>query len=52
MVENPPASAGDTERFPRGGDGNPLPYACLGNALDRPNWKAAVHGGNKESEHG
>ena len=32
MVKNPPANAedaGDTERSPGGGNGNPLQYSCL-----------------------
>ena len=40
-VKNPPASAGDSgfipglERFPGGGNGNPLQYSCLENPRDR-----------------
>ena len=40
-VKNPPASAGDSgliaglERFPGGGNGNPLQYSCLENPKDR-----------------
>ena len=44
MVKNPPVNAGDTGdagsipewgRFLREGNGNPLPYSCLGNPMDR-----------------
>ena len=44
MVKNPPANAGDmrdtgsipgSERSPRGGNGNPLRYSCLGNPTGR-----------------
>ena len=44
MVKNPPASAGGkgdagllfgSGRSPRGGNSNPLHYACLGNPMDR-----------------
>ena len=31
-------------RFPRGGNGNPLQYSCLGNPMDRGTWWATVHG--------
>ena len=31
-------------RSPGGGNGNPLPYSCLGNLTDRGVWKATVHG--------
>ena len=43
-VKNPPASAADTRdtgsipgsgRSPRGGNGNPLQYSCLGKPMDR-----------------
>ena len=59
MVENPPASAGDIRdagsipgsgRSPGGGHGNPLPYSCLENPLDRGAWLATGHGGHKESD--
>ena len=51
--KNPPANAGDTGDaalilglgiFPRGGNGNPLQYSCLGNLIDRGAWWATVHG--------
>ena len=46
-------SAGDAEgtdlipglgRAPGDGNGNPLQYSCLGNAMDRGAWQATVHG--------
>ena len=57
MVKNPPANAGDTGdmglipglgRSPRGGNGNPLQYSCLGNPTDRGDLWAIVHGVAKE----
>ena len=33
---------------PRGGNGNPLQYSCLGNPMDRIAWQARVHGVTKE----
>ena len=36
-------------RFPGEGNGNPLQYPCLENAMDRGTWRAAVHGVTKES---
>ena len=53
MVKNPPASAGDAGdvglmsglgRSPRGGNGNPLQYSCLGNPMDRGAWQTTVNG--------
>ena len=41
LVKNPPANAGDagqipeSERSPRGGNGNPLQYSFLGNYMNR-----------------
>ena len=29
---------------PGEGNGNPLPYACLKNSMDRGDWWATVHG--------
>ena len=52
MVKNLPASAGDRGhggsipgwgRCPGVGNGNPLPYSCLENSIDRGAWQAAVH---------
>ena len=57
MVKNPPASTEDAGsipglgRSPRGGNGNPFHYSCLGNAMDRGAWRATVHGFVKESGH-
>ena len=47
MVKNQPA--GDPGLIPGlggspgGGNGNPLQYSCLGNAMDRGAWRATVH---------
>ena len=52
-VKNPPANVGDVglisglERSLGGGNGNRLQYSCLGNAMDRGGWWAAVHGISK-----
>ena len=56
MVKNPPAKiedAGDMGlipglgRSPGVGSGNPPPYSCLENPMDRGAWWAAVHGVTK-----
>ena len=56
VVKNPPARAGDIrdtgsipglERAPGGGHGNPLPYSCLENLMDRGAWRAIVHRDSK-----
>ena len=53
VVKNPPTNAGDvrdagsipgSERFPRGGNGNPLQYSCLEDSADRGAWWATVLG--------
>ena len=53
VVKNLAANAGDIRasgliprlgRFPGGGRGNPLPYSCLENPMDREAWRAMVHG--------
>ena len=53
MVKNSPSNAkdaGDTGwipgsgKFPDGGNGNPLQYSCLRNAMDREPWQVTVHG--------
>ena len=53
VVKNPHANDGDARdtssilgsgRSPRGGNGNPLQYSCLGNPMDRGAWWAIVHG--------
>ena len=52
VIKNSPANAGDVRdtglvpesgRSLGGGHGNPLPYSCLGNPIDRGSWQAAVH---------
>ena len=49
----PPASAGDvgsipgSGRSPGGGNGNPVQNSCLGNPIDRRNWRATLHGVTK-----
>ena len=56
VVKNPPANAGDMDlipglgRSPGEGNGNPLQYSCLRNAMDRGAWQATVHGVPKESD--
>ena len=54
VIKNPLASAGEDSipesgRSPRGGNGNPLQYSCLGNSVDRGAWWATVHRVTKES---
>ena len=58
MVKNSPANAGDKRdsgsipgsgRSPRVGNGNPLQYSCLENAMDRGAWQATIHRIAKES---
>ena len=53
VVKNPPANARDAEvaswipglgRSPGGGNGNPLQYSCLKNAVDREAWLATGYG--------
>ena len=53
VVKNLPASAGDRRdvslipglgRSPGGGNGNPPPYSCLENPMDRGAWQVIVHG--------
>ena len=50
MVKNLPMMQGDggsipgLRRFPGEGNGNPLQYSCLVNAMDRGTWRATVHG--------
>ena len=53
MVKNLPANVGDTGdvglipgsgRSPKGRNGNPLQYSCLGNPMDKRAWWATVHG--------
>ena len=56
VVKNLPADAGDAGsipgwgRSPGGGNGHPLQSSCLENPMERGAWRAAVHGGHKESD--
>ena len=56
MVKNLPASAGDAVSIPGSGKtpgrgrGNPLPYSCLENPMDKEAWRATVSGIAKESD--
>ena len=49
-VKNRPANSRDAglisglERYPGGGNSNPLQYSCLENPMDRGAWQATVHG--------
>ena len=52
-VKNPLASEEDARDLglisalgtcPGGGNGNPFPYSCLENSMDRGAWQATVHG--------
>jgi len=56
VVKNTPANAGDirdvgwipgSRRSPGEGNGNPLQYSCLENAMNRGMWEATVHGVTK-----
>ena len=56
VVKNPPANAGDTRdtglipgsgRSPGEGNGNPLQYSCLANAMDRGAWWASDRGSQR-----
>ena len=53
MVKNPPASAEDSGSVSGlgislgEGNGNPLPYSCLGNSMDRGAWQARIQRGAK-----
>ena len=57
VVKNLPANTGDTRdagsipgsrRSPGTGNGNPLQYSCLENAMNRGAWWAIVHGGHTQ----
>ena len=56
VVKNLPAmqetcvSIPGSGRSPGEGNGNPLQYSCLENAMDRRAWQTTVHGGCKESD--
>ena len=52
MVKNPPANEGgardigpitESQRFPRVGNGNPLPVSCLESSMDREAWWPIVY---------
>ena len=49
VVKNLTANAGDVGLipalviFPEGRNGNPLPYSCLGNRLERGAWQTVAH---------
>ena len=45
-----PGSIPGLGRSPRGENGNPLQYPCLGKPMDREVWQAAVHGVVKMSD--
>ena len=57
VVKNLPTDAGDTGsipgsgRCPRGGNGNPRQYSCLGNPMDRGAWRATGHSVAKRWSH-
>ena len=50
VVNNLLANAGDMAsvpklgRSPGGGNDHPLKYSCLGNPMEREDWRATVHG--------
>ena len=50
VVKNPSANAGDMgsiaglRRSPGEGNGNPLPYSCLENLMDKGAWQTIIHG--------
>ena len=60
-VKNRPANAGDTGdtgfipglgKAPGEGNSNPFQYSCLGDPMDRRDWRATVQGGAKsQTEH-
>jgi len=53
VVKNLPANTEDvgwipgSGRLPRGGNGNPLQYSCLGNPINRGTWWATAYGVSK-----
>ena len=55
MVKNPPVNEGDVPlipgsgRSPGEGNGSPLQYSCLENAVNRGSWWATVHEVTKET---
>ena len=52
-VENLSANSGDmglisgSGRSPGEGNSNPLQFSCLGNPMDKGDWRATVHGFTK-----
>ena len=59
VVKDPPAMQGCQRprgsipglgKSPRGGNGNPFQYSCLGNPMERGAWQATVHGVAKETD--
>ena len=59
VVNYLPAIVGDTGvvglvpglgRAPKGGNGSPLQYSCLGNVMDRGAWWATAHEVTEESD--
>ena len=56
VVNNPPVNAGDEGSIPESGrspgeeNGDPLPYSCLENPMDRGTWRAIAHGVTRESD--
>ena len=54
--KKPPANAGDMILIPGygrstgGGHGNPRQHYCLGDAMDRGAWQAALNGVTKEMD--
>ena len=45
-----PGSIPGLGRLPGEGNGNPLQYSCLGNPMDRGDWRASVQDVTKESD--
>ena len=59
VVKNPLANTGNagdmslipgSERSPGEGNSNLFQYSCLGNPMDRGDWRATVHGVAKDSD--
>ena len=59
-AKNLPTDAGDigdagsvpgSGRSPRGGNGNPLQYSCLGNLMDRGAWRGVTKSQTRPSTH-
>ena len=55
VVKNLPAIAGDVsfdlwvKTISGEGNGNPVPYSCMGKLMNRGAWQATVHGVAKEA---